>query len=214
VEEVPTVTPFEEGPVRGFLHRPADSAAASLVLTHGAGGNCQAPLLVAVANAFSQAGFRVLRCDLPFRQRSRFGPPAPAQAAENRSGLRDAVTAMRALGSKRVFLGGHSYGGRQASILAAEEPQLADALLPLSYPLHPPGKPNQLRTDHFANLTICGIFVHGTRDPFGSIEEMRTALNLIPAKAKLIAIEGTGHDLAKGNFDIEGLVLPEFSRIG
>src|SRR4051812_35845630 len=58
-----TMEPFQEGPVRGFLHRPAESAAAGLVLTHGAGGNCKAPLLIAVAEAFCAQGYYVLRCD-------------------------------------------------------------------------------------------------------------------------------------------------------
>jgi predicted alpha/beta-hydrolase family hydrolase len=198
--------------VQGFLHTPADSASAGLVLTHGAGGNCEAPLLVAIAAAFCRAGLLVLRCDLPFRQRKRFGPPAPGTAAENRAGLKDAVNAVRTLGSGQVFLGGHSYGGRQASILAAEEPGLVDALLLFSYPLHPPGKSEQLRTDHFSKLKIPATFVHGTKDPFGSIEEMRTALHLIPGRAQLVVVEGAGHDLARGKFDLDRLVVADFRR--
>lgn len=199
--------------MRGFLHTPAGSMTAGLVLTHGAGGNCEAPLLVVIATAFCRAGVLVLRCDLPFRQRKRFGPPAPATAAENRAGLRDAVNAVRTLGSSEVSLGGHSYGGRQASILAAEEPFLIDALLLFSYPLHPPNKPNQLRTDHFPKLSIPATFVHGTQDPFGSIEEMRTALYTIPAKTHLVVIEGAGHDLARGKFDLDRLVVAEFRTL-
>lgn len=199
--------------MRGFLHRPTDSISAGLVLTHGAGGNCEAPLLVAIANAFCRAGLLVLRCDLPFRQRKRFGPPAPVTAAENRAGLRDAVSVIRNLGSAQVFLGGHSYGGRQASILAAEEPSLVDALLLFSYPLHPPNKPNQLRTDHLPKLRVPATFVHGTHDPFGSIEEMRAALHLIPAKAELVVVEGAGHDLARGKFDLDRLVIADFRSL-
>ncbi len=210
MEEPRIATPFHKGSVRGFLHEPDDLANPSLVLTHGAGGNCQAPLLVAVANAFQNANFRVLRCDLPFRQRKRFGPPAPAAAVENRAGLKEAVAQMRALGSWRVFLGGHSYGGRQASILAAEEPGLVDAVLLLSYPLHPPNKPGQLRTHHFSTLAAPALFVHGTRDPFGSVEEMQVALDLIPAKTKLVEVENAGHDLARGIFDVKGRVVSEF----
>jgi uncharacterized protein len=211
--EPASVTKFAQGSVRGFLHKPADSVTAGLVLTHGAGGNCEGPLLVAIANAFSQAGVMVLRCDLPFRQRKRFGPPSPATAPENRTGLKDAVTAVRNLGSGLVFLGGHSYGGRQASILAAEEPDLVDALLLLSYPLHPPSKPKQLRTDHLPNLQIPALFVHGTQDPFGSIEEMRAALRLVPAKTQLAVIEGAGHDLARGIFDLDRLVVGELRSL-
>jgi uncharacterized protein len=208
--EPASTTAFGQGSVRGFLHTPAGSAQAGLVLTHGAGGNCEAPLMVAIANAFCRAGLLVLRCDLPFRQRKRFGPPAPATAAENRAGLRDAVSAIRALESGEVFLGGHSYGGRQASVLAAEEPGLVDGLLLLSYPLHPPNKPNQLRTDHFPKLTAPATFVHGTQDPFGSIEEMRVALHLIPGKTQLIVVEGAGHDLGRGKFDVDRLVVSDF----
>jgi uncharacterized protein len=204
---------FEQGSVRGFLHKPCDPVTASLVLTHGAGGNCEAPLLIAVATAFCRAGVLVLRCDLPFRQRKRFGPPPPATAAENRTGLRDAVGAIRTLASGRLFLGGHSYGGRQASILAAEQPELADTLLLFSYPLHPPGKPNQLRTDHFPNLKVPATFVHGTQDSFGSIEEIRATLHLIPAKTELVVIEGAGHDLKRGKFDIDQLVVAAFQSV-
>jgi len=94
-----------------------------------------------------------------------------------------------------VFLGGHSYGGRQATMLAAEGPDLAAGLLLLSYPLHPPKRPADLRTAHFAQLATPALFIHGTRDPFGSIEEMRAALELIAGPHELVAIEGAGHDL-------------------
>jgi hypothetical protein len=112
-----------------------------------------------------------------------------------------------------VFLGGHSYGGRQASILAAEEPSLVDGLLLLSYPLHPPNKPNQLRTDHFSKVRVPATFVHGTQDPFGSIDEMRAAVHMIPAKTQLVVVEGTGHDLARGKFDVEQLVVTGFRSL-
>jgi hypothetical protein len=177
------------------------------VLTHGEGGNCNAPLLIAVAGAFEAAGWWVLRCDLPFRQRRRAGPPSPATAAQDREGLRDAVTSMRRLTSGRVVLGGHSYGGRQGTMLAAEAPDVADALLLFSYPLHPPGKPAQLRTGHFPAVRTPALFVHGTKDPFGSLEEMREALRSIPARHEISAIEGAGHDLKRGKFDIEQLIM-------
>jgi predicted alpha/beta-hydrolase family hydrolase len=91
--------------------------------------------------------------------------------------------------------GGHSYGGRQTSITAAENSKLIDALLLLSYPLHPPRRPNELRTAHFSTLRTPCLFVHGTRDPFGSPDEMRSALRLIPVATELCLIEGAGHDL-------------------
>jgi predicted alpha/beta-hydrolase family hydrolase len=76
---------------------------------------------------------------------------------------------------------------------AAEDSRLADGLLMLSYPLHPPGKPGQLRTDHFPRLRVPAVFVHGTRDPFGTVEELREAIKLIPVAARLQVVEGAGH---------------------
>ena len=181
--------------VRGFVHAPDAANGEGLVLTHGAGGNAAAPLLVAFAEAFAVAGFTVLRCDLPYRQRRSYGPPGPGDAARDRAGLKNVVDAIRKTVSGRVFLGGISYGGRQASMLCAEEPELAAGLLLLSYPLHPPGKPQQLRTQHLTNIRTPTLVVQGTNDPFGSIPEIEHALKLINANTKLFPIEGVGHDL-------------------
>src|ERR1700677_93218 len=126
-------TAIEKGAVRGFLHAAQGSKTAGIVLTHGAGGNCNAPLLVALAGAFSRAGVSVLRCDLPFRQKRASGPPSPASAATDRAGLRDAVELLRQLEPGPVYLGGQSYGGRQASMLAADQPGLPERLLLLSF---------------------------------------------------------------------------------
>jgi len=102
---------------------------------------------------------------------------------------------MREITPDYVMLGGHSYGGRQTTLLAAETPAVAHALLLLSYPLHPPRKPEQLRTQHFPQLRTAALFIHGTRDPFGSIEEMTGALQAIPARHQLVSIEKAGHEL-------------------
>lgn len=182
-------------PVRGILHRPAKPGADGLVFTHGAGGNSRSPMLAALAEAFADAGITVLRCDLPFRQRRAFGPPRPGDAEGDRQGLKNAVAVMRKIAAGRVFLGGQSYGGRQATMLCAEEPGLVDGMLLTSYPLHPPGKPQQLRVQHFPALRVPCLFVEGTRDPFGSIEEIERALKLSPAKTQVVTIEGVGHDL-------------------
>ena len=92
-------------------------------------------------------------------------------------------------------MGGHSYGGRQATLLAACAPGLVDGLLLLSYPLHPPKRPTDLRTAHFPKLQTPALFVSGTRDGFGAIEELTAAVKLIPARAQLVAVEGAGHEL-------------------
>ena len=181
--------------MKGFLHEPEHPNGDGLVITHGAGSNSDTTLLKAVADAFAKSGVMTLRCDLPFRQQRPKGPPFPAQAERDREGLRRAVEAVREIAGGRVFLGGHSYGGRQATMLAAEEPQVADALLLLSYPLHPPHKPQAPRTGHFGSIQVPALFVHGTRDPFGTIEEMQAALALIPARTDLAPVEGAGHSL-------------------
>jgi uncharacterized protein len=192
-----------DAPVRGYLHRPADSAADCLILTHGAGANCQSPLLTELAEAFCAAGLTVLRCDLPFRQLRPHGPPPRGAAERDQQGLRAAVAAMRNLNPRRVFLGGHSYGGRQASMLAASDPHVADALLLLSYPLHPSKQPAQLRTAHFPSLQVPALFVHGVRDGFGTIAEMESALSLIPARTELLPVAAAGHELmTKSNRDV------------
>lgn len=197
---------FEKPGVRGFLHQPRRAADRGLVLTHGAGGNCRAPLLVAAASAFADKGFNVLRCDLPFRQRRPTGPPSPSTAAADRAGLSRAIEAMRQLVQGPVFLGGQSYGGRQATMLAADEPAAATGLLLFSYPLHPPGKPDRLRIEHFPQLRVPAVFVQGTADPFGTIDELRSAVSAIPAMTRLIAINGAGHDLKRGRFDLAPVV--------
>jgi len=187
-------------PVRGFLHVPGGGGADCLVLTHGAGANAASPLLTAMAEAFCESGLIVLRCDLPFRQARPHGPPPRGSAERDQAGLRAAVASMRRQTPGRMFLGGHSYGGRQASMLVADGAAEVEALLLLSYPLHPPRRADELRTGHFSRLQTPALFVHGSRDPFGSIAEMEAALPLIPARTELLTVTGVGHELAtRGN---------------
>ena len=169
-----------------------------IILTHGAGSRADAPLLIALGDAFEQAGFQVVRHTLYFRTVKPKGPPHPKDAAGDQAGLLEAVKEMRREGCGKVYVGGHSYGGRQASIMASEHPGLVAALLLLSYPLHPPEKPQQLRTAHLPNLRTPSFFVHGAKDTFGTEEEMTTALKLIPGRTKLFMSPGAGHDLGGG----------------
>ena len=223
----PTVAFFDDSlnpAVRGFLHSPATANGDALILTHGAGSDCTAPLLVAISETFAGHGYLVLRCDLPFRQEGerRTRPPFPGNAERDRAGLRNAVAVLRQEVAGRIFLGGHSYGGRQSTLLCAAEPdsvksELVSGLLVLSYPLHPPRKPQQLRVQHLTSLRTPSLFVHGTRDPFGSVEEMTTALRLVPAKTELMKVEGAGHDLGfkvkARAIELPASIMPRFEAV-
>lgn len=202
----------KDAPVRGFLHRASGAGADGLVLTHGAGANCRTALLMALAEAFCSAGVTVLRCDLPFRQVRPHGPPPRGSAERDQAGLGAAVGALRQETAGRIFLGGHSYGGRQASMLAAAEPGLAERLLLLSYPLHPPKRPEVMRTEHFPSLRTPALFVSGERDGFGTKAEMEAALTMIPARTELMMVAGAGHELmtARNREELAGWVVRAF----
>ena len=90
-------------------------------------------------------------------------------------------------------------------MLAADDPDIAETLLALSYPLHPPGKPERLRTEHFPRLRLRTVFVHGTSDPFASSARACDRRSLIPAPTEIMSIDGAGHDLKRGQFDIAAL---------
>lgn len=179
-----------------------------MILAHGAGSNRNAPLLVRIANAFEAQGVSAVRIDLPFRLKRPTGPPHPGSATADREGIAEAVKAARAEGYRRICIGGYSYGGRQSSMLAAEHPGIADGLLLLAYPLRPPRAKGAVpRTAHFPDLRVPALFFMGTRDPFGSPEELAEAIRLIPAETRLITCQGDGHELAK----LDGeLVVREF----
>ena len=204
-----------EAPIYGHLHRPVDPADDCLILTHGAGSNCDSPLLIALADGFCDAGLIVLRCNLPFRQLRPHGPPPRGSTERDQQGLRAAIASMRRHIAGRVFLGGHSYGGRQASMLSAAEPNLVDRLLLLSYPLHPPRRSSELRTGHFPDIKTPALFVHGTHDGFGSVDELAAALKLIPAQTELLPIPGAGHELMtkKNRDEVPTIVVEAFRSV-
>ena len=105
----------------------------------------------------------------------------------------------------------------QHALRRAKNRDLVPALLLLSYPLHPPRKPEQQRTQHLPDLRTPTLFVHGTRDPFGSIAEIERALKMIPAKTKLLPVEGAGHDLGfkgkRSRKTLPRLIFSEFTKL-
>lgn len=177
------------------VHRPDGTADGIVVLAHGAGGNLDAPILRTMAEELCGRGLMVARIDLPYRQRRPKGPPSPSTAEADRDGIRAACAVFRGETEGPLVIGGHSYGGRQASMAVAEDHGLADGLLLTSYPLHPPGKPDRTRTEHLPSITVPTVVVHGSTDPFATTEEMIEAVALIPAPTRIVEIEKVGHDL-------------------
>ena len=193
--------------IAGVAHEPAGTATGVVVLTHGAGGSRESPLLIAICQQWAQRGWLAVRYNLPYRRRRPKGPPSGSSAADL-SGVYEAIAVARDLTGGPVIAGGHSYGGRLTSMVVAEQPQngqRVDALTLFSYPLHPPGKPERLRTDHFGAITVPTVFTHGSSDPFGTIDELRAAVRLIGAPVEILEVTGARHDL--GTKVIDGPAL-------
>ncbi|BBX10190.1 alpha/beta family hydrolase [Mycolicibacterium aichiense] len=192
--------------IAGVAHEPEGTPAGVVVLTHGAGGSRESPLLIRICDEWAARGWLSIRYNLPYRRRRPKGPPS-GSAGGDRAGIVDALTLARSLAAGPLLAGGHSYGGRQTSMVVAENPGLVDVLTPFSYPLHPPGKPDRLRTEHFGDITAPTVFTHGTADPFGTIDELREAAALIPAPASIVDITGARHDLGSTKLDVPALAV-------
>lgn len=184
--------------IDAVAHHPDGAAHGVVVLTHGAGGSRESPLLIGICEQWAQRGWLAVRYNLPYRRRRPKGPPSGSAAADL-SGVAEAIAQAAALTSGPVIAGGHSYGGRLTSMVAADHPDRLSALTLFSYPLHPPGKPDRLRTGHFPAITVPSVFTHGSSDPFGSVPELRAAVALIPAPTEIVEISGARHDLAGTN---------------
>lgn len=180
-------------------------ARAGLLLTPGASAGRDQPALVAVEAAVAPAGVAVLRMDFPYRLAGRRAPDkAPVLVRAVREGAA-ALAQEAGLAPERVALGGRSMGGRMCSMAAAEGlPCLGLALV--SYPLHPPGRPERLRTEHFAALAVPCLFVSGTRDAFGTREELEAATAAIPGPVEHVWLDGGDHGLRGRDRAVAGAV--------
>jgi uncharacterized protein len=192
--------------IAGITHEPEGTPAGVVMLTHGAGGSRESPLLIRICDEWAARGWLAVRYNLPYRRRRPKGPPS-GSAGGDRDGIVDALTLARSLADGPVIAGGHSYGGRQTSMVVVENADLADLLTPFSYPLHPPGKPDRLRTEHFSAITIPTVFTHGTADPFGTIDELREAATLIPSPVAIVEVTGARHDLGSKKLDVPALAI-------
>ncbi|BDH59009.1 alpha/beta fold hydrolase [Tsukamurella sp. PLM1] len=181
------------------IHDPDDAVRATLILAHGAGGNRDQAMLRLLGEELAQRGVRTVRIDLPFRRNRPKGPPSPSGQAADRAAFAETAHALELSNDGPVLWGGHSYGGRMASMAVAEGPgpdaQGPDGLLLLSYPLHPPGRPEKARTAHLPDITIPTVLVHGRRDPFATPEELADAAALIAGPTTVVEV-AAAHDLA------------------
>lgn len=189
--------------IAGVAHQPAGTPVGAVVLTHGAGGNRDAPMLVRIADEWARRGFLAVRFDLPYRRRRPKGPPSGSATADQ-EGIVEAVGHVRALVDGPVLAGGHSYGGRMTSMAVAGG-LTVDVLTLFSYPLHPPGKPERARTEHLPSITVPTVFTHGTSDPFGTIDELRAAAALVTGRTAVVEVTGARHDLGSKTLDVPAL---------
>jgi len=170
--------------------------AGALLLTPGAGSDRDQSSLVALETAL--APLPVARVDFPYR---REGRRAPDRAPKLIACVREEAAALveRAhIAPDHLVLGGRSMGGRMCSLAVAEGLPAAGLIL-ISYPLHPPGRPDQLRVDHFPQLRVPCLFVSGTRDPFGSPDELTSHTSAIRGRVTHVWLDGKGHDLRRGD---------------
>ncbi|OBK15044.1 alpha/beta hydrolase family protein [Mycobacterium asiaticum] len=198
--------------IGGVAHRPEGTPRGVVVLTHGAGGNRDSPLLQRVCDEWARCGWLAVRYNLPYRRRRPKGPPS-GSAATDQAGIVAAIDACRTLSDGPLIAGGHSYGGRQTSMVVAANQVAIDVLTLFSYPLHPPGKPERARTEHLPNITTPTVFTHGTSDPFGTLAELRDAAALIPAPTEIVEITGARHDLGSKTLDVPRLAVAAGLRL-
>jgi len=202
--------------IAGIAHEPKaphqDAPIGTVVLTHGAGGSRESPLLKRICDEWASRGWLAIRYNLPYRRRRPKGPPS-GSATSDQAGVAEAVTLARILAKGPVIAGGHSYGGRMTSMAVADGAAEVDVLTLFSYPLHPPGKPERARTEHLPRITAPTVFTHGTADPFGTIDELRSAGKLISAPAEIVEITGARHDLGSKTLDVPVLAVDAALRL-
>ena len=164
----------------------------ALLLTPGAGSGRNHSTLVGIEKAV--APMPVARVDVPYRREGRKAPDRRPKLIATIVEEAAALVADAGVRPNRLALGGRSMGGRMCSMAVAEGLPAA-ALVLLSYPLHPPGKPDALRVDHFGALDLPCLFVSGTKDPFGSPAELEAHTAAIAGPVTHVWIEGAGHEV-------------------
>jgi uncharacterized protein len=175
----------------------------ALLLFPGAGSAASHPSLVAIERAV--APLPVARADFPYRREGRRAPDRAPKLLASVVEEAGAFVARAGIAPTQLALGGRSMGGRMCSIAVADGLPAA-ALVLIAYPLHPPGRPEKLRIEHFPRLTVPCLFISGTRDPFGSPEELEGHTAAIPGPVTHVWIDGGRHDLKGADDDIAATV--------
>jgi uncharacterized protein len=181
------------------------AAPGALLLTPGAGADRNQSALVAIDERLSAEGVVVERMDFPYRIAGRRSPDRPpVLIAAVVDGARR-LAERAGVAPERVALGGRSMGGRMCSLAVAEGLPAAGLVL-ISYPLHPPGKPDRLRTEHFPAISVPCCFVSGTRDTFATTAELTEGVRAIPGAVSMTFLEGGDHGLRRRDAEVAGLV--------
>jgi uncharacterized protein len=165
----------------------------TLVLGHGAGANQLSAFMVMVAGGLTARGFAVMTFDFLYMEQKRHVPDPKARLESCYQAVIKAALTHRKLRKNRLVIGGKSMGGRIASQVAAAAPEGIAGLVFLGYPLHPPGRPDKLRTDHLPDIQAPMIFVQGARDAFGTEAEISAVIKQLHLPATLFSIEGGDH---------------------
>ncbi|MGH9970434.1 MAG: alpha/beta hydrolase family protein [Pyrinomonadaceae bacterium] len=192
--ETITVEVNERDKVTALLYSAGgERAGITLILGHGAGGNQLSPFMRQYASGLAARGFDPLTFNFLYTEQGRGAPDPKAKLESCYSAVIAAADKHKKLKGNRTAIGGKSMGGRIASQVAAADGRSIAGLVFLGYPLHPPGKPDQLRDAHLKDIRAPMLFVQGTRDPFGTPEELRAIIKRDNMPATLYVIEGGDH---------------------
>ena len=165
----------------------------TLILGHGAGGNQLSPFMKLFATGLSERGIDAITFNFLYMERGRGAPDPKAKLESCYQSIIQAALAHKKLKSNLLAIGGKSMGGRIASQVAAADGKDVAALVFLGYPLHPPGKPEQLRDAHLKDIRAPMLFIQGSKDPFGTSEEIKAIIKKHKLHATLYVIEGGDH---------------------
>jgi len=189
------VTDADSVSARLYPAAKAERTLVSLILGHGAGANQLSGFMRLFSAGLAERGLDVVTFNFLYMEQGRKIPDPAARLESCYRAVIDAVVKHKKLKGNRVVIGGKSMGGRIASQVAASQPGDMDGLVFLGYPLHPPGRPDKLRSEHLPKIKAPMLFVQGSRDAFGTKQEIVTIIKGLKLRAELYSVEGGDHSL-------------------